>query len=127
MNFPSCSTFFGVKYPSRGRVLLLTSKKIQQKRARKKALIPPLKLTDDGPVAASDGHDFPGLIDEGIPGVAAVTDNVVEGFEDSVRQPVLSHALPDVFLGVELWRTRRQGRSDRLPGIFRSLAPCQPA
>jgi hypothetical protein len=31
-----------------------------------------------------DRHDFPGLIDEGVPGVAAVIDNVVEGFEDSV-------------------------------------------
>jgi hypothetical protein len=42
-------------------------------------------VTDDGPVTACDGHDFPGLIDEGVPGVAAVIDDVVEGFEDSVR------------------------------------------
>src|SRR5271169_4311800 len=55
-----------------------------------------------------DGHDFPGLIDEGIPGIAAVVDDIVEGFEDSVRQPVLAHELPDVFLAVELRRTRRQ-------------------
>jgi hypothetical protein len=26
----------------------------------------------------SDGHDFPGLIDQGVPGVAAVIDDVVE-------------------------------------------------
>ena len=78
-------------------------------------------MTDDGPVAASDGHDFPGLIDEGIPGVAAVIDNVVEGFEDSVRQPVLSHALPDVFLGVELWRTRRQGQERQVAGNLQVL------
>lgn len=50
-------------------------------------------MTDDSPVAACDGHDFPGLIDEGVPGIAAVIDDVVEGFEDTVRQPVLSHEL----------------------------------
>jgi hypothetical protein len=44
-------------------------------------------VTDDGPFAACDGHDFPGLIDEGVPGIAAVIDDVVEGFENTVRQP----------------------------------------
>ena len=65
-------------------------------------------LTDDCPVAACDGHDFPRLIDQHVPGVAAVIDDIVEGFEDAIGQPVLSHELPDVFLGVELRRTRRQ-------------------
>jgi hypothetical protein len=49
------------------------------------------------PIAARDGHDFPRLIDERVPGVAAVIDDVVEGFENSVRQPVLPHELPDIF------------------------------
>jgi hypothetical protein len=40
-----------------------------------------------------DGHDFPWLIDEGVPGVAAVIDDVVEGFEDAVRQLVRPHEL----------------------------------
>jgi hypothetical protein len=31
-----------------------------------------------------------------------VIDDVVERFEDAVRQPVLTHELPDVFLAVEL-------------------------
>ena len=35
-------------------------------------------------------------------------DDVVEGFEDLVRQPVLSHELPDIFLRVEFRCTRRQ-------------------
>src|SRR5213076_2978506 len=65
-------------------------------------------LTDVCPVATSDGEDFPWLGDEGIPGVAAVIENVVEGFENAVREPVLAHELPDVFLRVELRRTRRQ-------------------
>jgi hypothetical protein len=45
-------------------------------------------LTDNRPIAAGDGHDFPRLIDEGVPGEAAVVDDVVEGFEDSVGQPI---------------------------------------
>ena len=58
-------------------------------------------------MAARDGHDFPRLIDKRVPGVAAVIDDVVERFENSVRQPVLSHELPDIFLAVEFgcaWR-----------------------
>jgi metal-dependent hydrolase (beta-lactamase superfamily II) len=43
------------------------------------------------PVASRDGHDFPGLVGECVPGVAAVVDDIVEGFENSVRQPVLPH------------------------------------
>jgi hypothetical protein len=53
------------------------------------------------PIAAGDGHDFPRLIDERVPSVAAVIDDIVEGFENSVRQPVLPHELPDIFLAVE--------------------------
>src|SRR6266567_7665540 len=69
---------------------------------------PSQRVTDDRPIAVGDGHDVPGLIDEGVPGIAAVIDDVVEGFEDAVRQPVLAHELPDIFLAVELGRARRQ-------------------
>ena len=72
-------------------------------------------MTCDYPIAAGDGHDFPRLIDERVPGVAAVIDDVVEGFENSVRQPVLPHELPDIFLAVEFgWQ---QGRSLRTFGM----------
>jgi hypothetical protein len=65
-------------------------------------------VTDDGPIAAGDGHDSPGLIDERVPCIAAMIDDVVDAFEDSVRQPILSHELPDILLAVELGRPRRQ-------------------
>jgi len=42
-------------------------------------------LTDDGPVTAGNGHDLPWLLDQRVPGVAAVIDDVVERFEDAVR------------------------------------------
>ena len=40
------------------------------------------------PIAHSDGHDPPGLIDEFVPRVAAVIDDVVVGFEHPVGEPV---------------------------------------
>jgi hypothetical protein len=36
------------------------------------------------PIAARDGHDLPGLIEERVPGVTAMVDDIVEGFEDPV-------------------------------------------
>ena len=64
------------------------------------------------PLAQSDGHDAPGLLDEHIPSVAAVVDEIVVGFKDAVREPVVAHELPDVFDGVEFrafWRQRNDG------------------
>ena len=58
-------------------------------------------MTDEGPIAAGYGHYFPGLIDKRVPGVAAVVDDVVEGFEDTVGQPVRQHKPPNVFLWIE--------------------------
>jgi hypothetical protein len=40
-------------------------------------------LSSGYPITARDGHDFPWLTDEPVPGVAAVIDDVVEGFENS--------------------------------------------
>jgi hypothetical protein len=60
------------------------------------------------PIAVRDGHDFLRLIDERVPSVAAVIDDVVEGLENSVRGPVLPHELPDIFLAVEFWRAWRE-------------------
>ena len=49
------------------------------------------------------------MVDELVPGEAAVVDDVVVGLEDAVRQPVVAHELPDVLDWVELWATWRQG------------------
>src|SRR6266496_4430411 len=83
-----------------------------------------LRVTDDCPIAVGNGHDLPRLIGESVPGVAAVVDDVVEGFEDAVRKPVLAHELPDIFLAVELgcarwqWQERDVARN---PEIFRAV------
>ena len=61
------------------------------------------------PLAQSDGHDPPGLVDELVPCLAAVVDEIVVGFEDTIGEPVVAHKLPDVFDRVELGAFRRQG------------------
>ena len=59
------------------------------------------------------------MIDELVPSVAAMIDDVIEGLEDPVREPVFAHELPDVFLGVQLRAFGRQrdqrdvGRDDQ--------------
>jgi hypothetical protein len=45
------------------------------------------------PIATGDRHDFSRLIDEPVPNLAAVIDDLVEGFEDTISQPVLPHEL----------------------------------
>ena len=73
------------------------------------------------PFPQSDRHDAPRLIGEAVPGEAALVEDVVVGFEDAVRQPVIAHELPDVFDRVEFGALRRQrheryvGRNDQRP------------
>ena len=50
------------------------------------------------PLAQSDGHDAPGLIDELVLRHTAVVDEIIVRFEDAVRQPVVTQELPDVAL-----------------------------
>ena len=53
--------------------------------SRAESLIPILRLSDRRlRNRASDGHDFPRLVDERVPGEATVIDDIVEEFEDAV-------------------------------------------
>ena len=47
----------------------------------------------------SDSHDGPRLVDKSVPGVTAVVEDILVGREDTVREPVVPHELPDVQLG----------------------------
>ena len=78
------------------------------------------------PIAQSDGHDAPGLIDELVPGVAAVVDDVVVGFEDAVREPVVAHELPDVLDGVQFGAFRRQRQMVMLAGTTSAWTGASP-
>ena len=68
------------------------------------------------PFTVSDRHDFPWLIDEPIPGVAAMVDDVVVGAEDAVGQPVVAQELPDVLDRIELGRAWWQGEDGDIGG-----------
>ncbi len=48
------------------------------------------------PLAHSDGHNFPRPVDEVVPGVTAMVDDIPIGREDPVREPVGADKLPGV-------------------------------
>ena len=54
-------------------------------------------------MAQAEFHNGPRLIDELVPGIGAVIDDVFVAAEDTVGQPVVPHELPDVFLRIEFW------------------------
>src|SRR3712207_2203705 len=68
------------------------------------------------PVTEADGHDNPGLVDELVPSVTAVIDDLLVGAEHPVRQPVVAHELPDVLDRVQLRGARRQGQERDVVG-----------
>ena len=39
----------------------------------------------------SDGHDTRGLVDQLVPGITAMIDDLIIGFEDAVGEPVVPH------------------------------------
>ncbi len=47
---------------------------------------------------------------------AAMVDNIVVGFEDAVRQPIIAHEQPDVFRRVQLRAFRRQRQKGNVGG-----------
>ena len=47
--------------------------------------------------------------------MATVVDDVVVGFEDTIRQPVVAHELPDVLDRVEFWTPGRQRHERDVP------------
>jgi len=45
---------------------------------------------------------FPRLVDQLVPGEAAMVEDVLVGPEDAIRKPVVAHELPDVLDRVQL-------------------------
>jgi len=54
-----------------------------------------------GPLSQADGCYMPGLIDEAVPGVAAVVEDIAVGGEDPIGEPIFAHELPDILDWVE--------------------------
>ena len=79
------------------------------------------------PLAQSEGHDPPWLLDEPVPGVTALVDDVVVGLEDTVREPVVAHELPDILDRVEFgtaWRQSGDGDVLRHDKLGRGMPAC---
>jgi hypothetical protein len=68
------------------------------------------------PFSQADGHNFPRLVGEPVPGFAAQGDDLVVIFEDAVREPVVAHVLPDILDWIELGRFRRQRQEGDVVG-----------
>ena len=64
------------------------------------------------PIPQPERHDPPGLIDEFVPRITTVIDDIVVAGEHAVGEPVVADELPDVLLGVEL-RALGGQRNDR--------------
>ena len=69
-----------------------------------------------GPIAQRDGHDAPRLIDELVPRVAAMVDDIVVGFEGSVGEPVVAQEPPDILGWIEFRAFGRQGHDGDVGG-----------
>ena len=60
------------------------------------------------PVTQPDGHDAPRLVDEGVPRMAAVVEQIVVECEDPVGEPGVAHELPGVLDRVQFGAHGRQ-------------------
>jgi len=78
------------------------------------------------PVLEPNGHDPRGLDCNFVPSVAAVIDDVVVVLKDAIGQAVVPHELPEVFDGVQLWRSWRQRQQGDVVGKVQALG-CVPA
>src|ERR1700722_20339622 len=72
------------------------------------------------PISKTDGHDGPRLIDEFVPSITTVVEDIVVGEEHAVGEPVVADELPDVLDRVEFGALRRQWH-ERDVGRYREL------
>jgi len=79
------------------------------------------------PLAQSDAHDGPWLIDEAVPGEAALVEDIVAGFEDAVRQPVSRLNCQTFSTGLRSGHFGGSGSRVMLAGMTSPAERCQPA
>ena len=81
-----------------------------------------------GPLAMADGHDFPGLVDQPVPGIAAQCDDLVVGAEHPIGQPVVARRNCQTFsTGFSSGDRGGRGRRVMLSGISSRPVVCHPA
>ena len=81
-----------------------------------------------GPVAKADGRGPPGLIDEVVPSLAAMVDDVVVRFEDSsLRASCRARNCQTFSCGLSSGHFAGNGIKVMLGGMASRLDECQPA
>ena len=84
-------------------------------------------IRSHGPFDVDQWTLFPRLIDELFPGEAAVIDDIVIGFEDTVGEPVVAQELPDILDRVQFGHRGGSGMRVVSAGTTISAEPCHPA
>ena len=79
------------------------------------------------PVAEADGHDGPGLVDEPVPGVATVGEDVVVGHETRFESQFSRMNRQTFSTGLSSGDRGGSGSSVMLPGTVSLPVVCQPA
>src|SRR3546814_19654476 len=79
------------------------------------------------PAAKADGHDTQRLIDEAVPGVATLFEDITVGGEHPVREPVGAHELHTFSTGLSSGHFGGIGSKVMLSGISRARELCHPA
>ena len=80
-----------------------------------------------GPIAKADGHDPPGLIDELVPSLAAMVDDVVEGFEIRFESQLSRRNCQTFSCGLSSGHFAGNGIKVMLGGMTSRPDRCQPA
>ena len=81
-----------------------------------------------GPIAKADGHDPPGLIDEVVPSLAAMVDDIVVGFAKIRFESQLSRRNCQTFsCGLSSGHFAGNGIKVMLGGMTSRPDRCQPA
>jgi hypothetical protein len=79
------------------------------------------------PLAQTDGHDAPRLIDELVPGEAAVVDDVIVRFEDALDSQLSRMNCHTFSTGFSSGQRGGNGTRVMLSGTISSAEPCHPA
>ena len=80
-----------------------------------------------GPLAQSDGHDAPELLDELVPGVAAVSDDVVVGSNTRLESQLSRRNCQMFSVGLSSGHLAGRGRMVMFLGSSSLAVMCQPA
>ena len=80
-----------------------------------------------GPIAKADGHDPPGLIDEVVPSLAAMVDDIVVGFEDWFESQLSRRNCQTFSCGLSSGHFAGNGIKVMLGGMTSRPDRCQPA